>query len=190
VWYVERIPVSRTQLVLKAHRHGPDYAFVVIAVTFSALLATAGLRSTPGVLIVPLEHAFGWRRDVISLAAAVGIFLFGLVGPFAAALMQKIGVRRTMLVGLALMSASSAASAFMTRPWHLVLTWGVLSGLGSGCVGIVLGAASAAFFAGALRTLQGNYVDAFLIAGVAAMLAAGVVLQIRGSTPALAVPTP
>lgn len=97
------------------------YAWVV-ALTFVALLASAGVRSVPGVLIVPLEHAFGWNRDVISLAAALGIFLFGLVGPFAAALMQLIGVRRTIVLGLAFMGLVSLASAWMTQPWQLLGT--------------------------------------------------------------------
>jgi MFS family permease len=119
---------------------GQNYAFVVVAVVFLSLLAAAGLRSTPGVLILPLEQSFGWSRDVISLATAIGIFLYGLVGPFAAALMQSFGIKRTLVAALLLMSASTAASSLMGQPWQLLLTWGVLSGLGSGCVAIVLGA--------------------------------------------------
>jgi predicted MFS family arabinose efflux permease len=119
---------------------GQKYAFVVVGVIFLSLLVAAGLRSAPGVLILPLEQAFGWSRDTVSLAAAIGIFLYGLVGPFAAALMQSFGVKRTLVTALLLMSASTAASSLMTQPWQYVLTWGVLSGLGSGCVAIVLGA--------------------------------------------------
>jgi len=122
-----------------ARRLGQNYAYVAAGVIFLALLVAAGLRSTPGVLIVPLEHAFGWNRDVISLSAAIGIFLYGLAGPFAAALMQRFGIRRVLICALALMSVSTAASSFMTSPIHLVMTWGVLSGLGSGCVAVVLG---------------------------------------------------
>ena len=119
---------------------GQSYAFVVVAVIFLSLLVAAGLRSTPGVLILPLERSFGWSRDTISLAAAIGIFLYGLVGPFAAALMQSFGIKRTLVTALLLMSASTAASSLMSQPWQFMLTWGVLSGLGSGCVAIVLGA--------------------------------------------------
>ena len=119
---------------------GQNYAFVVVAVVFVALLAAAGLRSTPGVLILPLEQAFGWSREIISLSAGIGIFLYGMVGPFAAALMQSFGIRRTLVAALLLMAASTAASSLMSQPWQLMLTWGVLSGLGSGCVAIVLGA--------------------------------------------------
>jgi predicted MFS family arabinose efflux permease len=122
------------------HRLGQKYAFVVVAVIFVALLLSAGLRATPSVLILPLQVAFGWQRSVISLAAAIGIFLYGLVGPFAAAVMQQIGIRRTVLGAMALMALATGASAFMTQPWHLMLLWGVLSGVGTGCVASVLGA--------------------------------------------------
>ena len=114
---------------------------VVVGVTFAALLVSAGLRATPGVLIQPLELHFGWDRATISFTAAVGIFLYGLVGPFAAALMQTVGIRRTMLGGLALMSASTFASLWMTQPWQYLMSWGIFSGVGTGAVASVLGAA-------------------------------------------------
>ena len=119
---------------------GRHYSFAVVALVFLALMAAAGLRSTPGVLMVPWGTAFGWSRGSIGFAAATGIFLFGLTGPFAAAAMQRFGVRATVLAALAMMSLSSAASLAMTRPWQLVLTWGVVSGIGSGCIANVLGA--------------------------------------------------
>jgi hypothetical protein len=109
---------------------GRHYAFAVVALVFVCLMAAAGLRSTPGVLMVPWGTAFGWSRGSISFAAATGIFLFGLTGPFAAAAMQRFGVRATVLAALAMMSLSSAGSLLMTRPWQLVLTWGVVSGIG------------------------------------------------------------
>jgi len=119
---------------------GRHYALAVVAVIFLALLAAAGLRSAPGVLMVPWEKAFGWSRGAISLAAATGIFLFGLTGPFAAAAMQRFGIRATVVTALAMMALSTLASLFMTHPWHLVATWGVVSGVGSGCVTNVLSA--------------------------------------------------
>jgi predicted MFS family arabinose efflux permease len=119
---------------------GHHYALAVVIILVVALLAAAGLRSTPGVLMVPWGQAFGWSRQVISLAAATGIFLFGLTGPFAAAAMQRFGIRATMITALVMMSLSTAASLFMTKPWQLVLTWGVISGIGSGCITNVLSA--------------------------------------------------
>lgn len=120
---------------------GSAATYAVVAVTFVALLISAGLRATPGVLMVPLQLAFGWDRATISASAALGIFLYGLVGPFAAALMQSFGIRRTMLSGLALMSVATFASLWMRTPFEYVLSWGVLSGIGSGAVASVLGAA-------------------------------------------------
>jgi MFS family permease len=119
---------------------GQNYAWVVAGVTFLALLAAAGLRSAPGVLMTPLHDAFGWDRARLSLAAAIGIFLYGLVGPFAAALMQTLGLKRTLLGGLMLMSAATGASLLMREPWQYVATWGVISGLGSGAVALSMGA--------------------------------------------------
>src|SRR3569623_205310 len=119
---------------------GSRYAFVVAGVVFVSLMAAAGLRSTPGVLLIPLEKAFGWSRGEISFAAAVGIFLYGLVGPFAAALMQRFGIKRTLATALLIMAASSFASTLMTQSWPLVLAWGVISGLATGSVPAVRGA--------------------------------------------------
>lgn len=125
---------------IRSRPFGQRYAFVVVGVVFLCLVVAAGLRGAPSVLMQPLEASFGWSREAISFAAAAGIFLYGLVGPFAAALMQSFGIKRTLVGALCLMALSTGASAFMTAPWQFVLTWGLLSGLGSGCVAIVLGA--------------------------------------------------
>lgn len=138
--YVPVSNMSIARLPRPFQRLGQHYAFVVVAVIFFALLISAGLRSTPGVLLTPLQEDFGWSRATISAAAALGIFLYGLVGPFAAAAMERFGLRRVLITALVVMSASSAASAFMTESWHLLLTWGLFSGLASGAVAVVLGA--------------------------------------------------
>jgi MFS family permease len=119
---------------------GQNYAYVVIGVIFFALLVSAGLRSAPSVLMLPLEANFGWDRTVVSATAAIGILLYGLAGPFAAALMQSFGIRRTLLGGLTLMALATLGSLGMTAPWHYLLSWGVISGVGSGAVAPVLAA--------------------------------------------------
>lgn len=131
---------AASRMTDKKRPFGQHYAFVVAGAIFLALLSAAGLRAAPGVLILPLEKAFGWDRASISLAAGVGIFLYGLTGPFAAALMQSFGLRKTVTLALLLMSVSTGLSAFMTASWQYVATWGVLAGLGSGAVAMVLGA--------------------------------------------------
>jgi MFS family permease len=118
----------------------PHPAWIVLAVTFFALLAGAGIRATPSVLIVPLEEEFGWTRSTISLAISLNIFLYGLMGPFAGGLMQRLGIRRTTLGALTLLATGVALATQVTRPWQLVLVWGLLVGAGSGMVALVLGA--------------------------------------------------
>jgi len=115
------------------------YAYVVAALTFVTLLVVAGIRATPAVLIVPLEKSFGWSRDQITLAVSIGLALFGLMGPFAAAAMQRFGIRRTMVAALLLLAAAMGGSAFVTSPLGLILTWGVLAGIGTGTMAMVLG---------------------------------------------------
>lgn len=114
---------------------------IVVLVTFVALLTAAGVRAAPGVMMLPLSVHFGWDRATVSMTGATGILLFGLTGPFVAALMQSFGIRRTMLCGLSLMGAATLASLWMRESWHYLLIWGVLSGLGSGAIAPVLAAA-------------------------------------------------
>ena len=116
------------------------YAWIVAAVTFVILLVGAGVRATPGVLMVPLETEFGWNRTAISFAVAVNIALFGLIGPFAAAVMNRFGVRRVLLVALVIMTGAVAATTLMQSEWHLVLLWGVLVGGGTGATSMILAA--------------------------------------------------
>ena len=120
------------------------YAWVVAAVTFLVLLTAAGVRSTPSVLMVPLEHEFGWSRATISFAVALNIFLYGLTGPFAAAILERFGLRRTIAVALAIIAAGVALTPLMQQSWQLVLFWGVIVGSGTGVTAMVLGATVAA----------------------------------------------
>jgi sugar phosphate permease len=118
----------------------PHYAWIVAAITFLVLLAGAGVRSSPGVLIVPLEQEFGWSRATISFAVAVNIFLYGMAGPFAAAIMERFGLRRSVCSALAIIALGAAATCLMRTSWQMVLLWGVVIGSGSGMVALVLGA--------------------------------------------------
>jgi sugar phosphate permease len=116
------------------------YAWIVAGVTFVILLSTAGIRATPGLLMVPLETEFGWSRTAISGAVAINIALFGLLGPFAASFMDRWGVRRVVLSALALLAVSVALTTRMHAQWQLTLLWGVLVGTGTGVTSMVLAA--------------------------------------------------
>ncbi len=129
------------------------YGWVVAAVTFLTMLVMAGAMGAPGVFIVPLEHEFGWSSAQISSALAVRFALFGLMGPFAAAFMNYFGLRRVVLVALAVVLAGLIGSMFMTQFWQLVLLWGVVIGLGTGLTAMVLGATVATRWFGQRRGL-------------------------------------
>jgi sugar phosphate permease len=116
------------------------YGWIIAGVTFVTLLAAAGVRATPSVLIVPLEQEFGWSRSTISFAVAVNIFLYGMIGPFAAAIMERFGIRRTMCSALAVIALGVALTPLMRHAWQLILLWGVVVGSGTGVTAMVLGA--------------------------------------------------
>jgi MFS family permease len=115
-------------------------AWVAALVTFFTLVATAGFRSAPSVLIVPLEEAFGWGRDQISLAISVNVLLYGLTAPFAAALMERFTVRKVVMGALITVSTGAFLTTFVNAPWQLVLTWGVIVGVGTGSMALVFAA--------------------------------------------------
>jgi MFS family permease len=114
--------------------------WIAVAVTFVTLMATAGFRSAPSVLIVPLEDAFGWSRSDISLAVAINVLLFGLVSPFAAALMEKFGIRKVVISALTTVSFGAFLTIFIQAPWQLIATWGVIVGVGTGSMALVFAA--------------------------------------------------
>lgn len=115
------------------------YGWIVVGITAFALVISAGVRSAPGVLVVPLEADLNWSRSLISFAVSIGLLLFGLGGPVTGWLVERAGPRWVMLSGLALVGLSMALSARMTEVWQLNLFWGALSGIGTGIVGLVLG---------------------------------------------------
>lgn len=115
-------------------------AWIVAAVTLGALVAAAAFRSSIGVLLEPIEAEFGWSRATTSGAVTVNLVLYGLVAPFAAALMERWGVRRTVTAALLLIGVASALTMVMTEPWHLWLLWGLVIGVGTGMMALVFGA--------------------------------------------------
>ncbi len=106
-----------------------------IAVVAGAAIVTAGAFTTvPGLLVTPLHQEYAWDRGQIALAASVNMVLFGATAPFAAALMERAGIRRVAAGAMLLIAAGALLTNAMASPWQLVLYWGVLIGLGSGCL--------------------------------------------------------
>jgi sugar phosphate permease len=128
------------------------------------VVVTAGVRATPSILIVPLEGEFHWSRATISFAIGINLLLYGVVGPFAAAVMDRFGARRTMTLALAVTAAGLALTPTMHEPWQLVMFWGVVLGLSTGFVGAYL----AAFVAARWFGQRGGLVVGILTAANAA----------------------
>ncbi|HEV2189127.1 MAG TPA: MFS transporter [Stellaceae bacterium] len=143
------------------------YAWVIASLVFVVGLITAGVRAAPGVLIVPLESEFGWSRATISFAVSVNLLLYGAIGPFAAAIMDRFGVRRTMCLSMTATGAAVALSPLMHETWQLVLLWGVIVGLGCGFIGAYLSAYIAARW---FRARQGLVIGVLTAANAAGQL--------------------
>jgi len=129
-----------TALAATLDRRNVHYGWVVVGATFFTMLVTAAAMGAPGVLIVPLEKEFGWTTSEISAALAVRLILYGLLGPFAAAFMNRFGVRRVVVFAMVLITVGFLASTAMTQVWQLMLSWGLVIGVGTGLTAMVLAA--------------------------------------------------
>lgn len=116
------------------------YAWVAVGVTFLIMLITAGTRATPSIMMVPLEQSLGWDRATISLALSINLALFGLMGPFAAAAMERFGLRLTVLTALIVLGISVALSSLMQQSWQMWVLWGIAVGSATGVTSMTLGA--------------------------------------------------
>ena len=115
-------------------------AWFAVGVTFITLAITAGFRSASSVLIIPLEDAFGWGREQVSLAVAINVLVYGLVAPFAAALMERFGIRRVVMSALFAVSVGAGLTIFMNAPWQLMAIWGFVVGASTGSLALVFAA--------------------------------------------------
>ncbi len=115
-------------------------AWIVAVVTLGALVASSAFRSSTGVLMEPIETTFGWSRETTSGAVSLNLMLFGLTAPFAAALMERFGVKAVVAIALFVVGCGSALTTVMTQPWQLWLLWGVCVGMGTGSMALVFGA--------------------------------------------------
>src|SRR6185503_547423 len=132
------------RLAAALSRRNIHYGWVMVAVTFFTALITAGTVGAPGVFIVPLQREFGWSAAEISSALSIRFILFGLMAPFAAALMNRYGLRNVTLAALLIVASALVASLGMHEVWQLILLWGVVVGIGTGMTALVLSATVAA----------------------------------------------
>jgi sugar phosphate permease len=169
-------------------RRNIHYGWVMVAVTFFAALISAGTVGAPGVFIVPLQKEFGWSTAEISSALSIRFILFGLMAPFAAALLNRYGLRNVTLAAQLIVVTGLLASLGMTQVWQLVLLWGVVIGIGTGMTALVLGATIASRWFVARRGLVIGIMTASVATGQLAFLPLIATLTERyGWRPALAV---
>jgi sugar phosphate permease len=119
------------------------YGWIMVAITALVIILAAGVRSAPGVFLVPMGSDTGWSKATISTAIAIGLVMFGLGAPLSGYLMDRSGPRRMALIGLVLMGLGMIPSAYLSQVWQLNLLWGLVAGLGTGLIGGVIGAAVA-----------------------------------------------
>src|ERR1700761_7021216 len=146
-------------------RRNIHYGWVMVGVTFLAALISAGSVGAPGVFIVPLQHEFGWSTAEISSALSIRFILFGLMAPFAAALLNRYGLRQVTLTAQLTIISALLVSLAMTKVWQLVLLWGVVIGLATGMTALVLGATIATRWFNARRGLVVGIMTASVATG-------------------------
>ena len=146
-------------------RRNIHYGWVMVGVTFLAALISAGTVGAPGVFIVPLQKEFGWSTAQISSALSIRFVLFGLMAPFAAALLNRYGLRNVTLAAQTIVVSALVASLAMTQVWQLMLLWGVVIGIGTGMTALVLGATIAARWFAARRGLVVGIMTASVATG-------------------------
>jgi MFS family permease len=146
-------------------RRNIHYGWPMVGVTFLTALITAGTVGAPGVFIVPLQHEFGWTTAEISSALSIRFILFGLMAPFAAALLNRYGLRNVTLSALLIVVSALVASLAMTQIWQLVLLWGVVIGIGTGMTALVLAATIATRWFAARRGLVVGILTASVATG-------------------------
>jgi MFS family permease len=146
-------------------RHNIHYGWVMVGVTFLTALISAGTVGAPGVFIVPLQQEFGWTTAEISSALSIRFILFGIMAPFAAALLNRYGLRNVTLSALLIVTSALLVSLGMTKVWQLMLLWGVVIGVGTGMTALVLGATVAARWFDARRGLVVGVLTASVATG-------------------------
>src|SRR5262245_31499269 len=183
------------------------YGWVVVAVSAVAVLVTAGVRVAPGAFLLDMKQDTGWSLGILSIAAAVGLVVYGLTGPVSGSLISRFGLRRVTVASLVITAVAMAASSLVTEAWQLAVLFGLLSGVGTGLIasvlaatvanrwfvrqrGLVVGILSASTSAGQLlffpvltllATLAGWRFASVILAAVCVVVAVPVLLWLRNA---------
>ena len=102
------------------------YGWVVVAVSFVTLAFGVNARTAFSLLFPPLLADFGWERGTTAAAFSIGFLATTLYAPFSGMLMDRFGPRLVLSMGVVLVCLGMAGAPFITAPWHLYLTLGIL----------------------------------------------------------------
>jgi MFS family permease len=172
-WHPERMRIGAflaDRLHERLARAGIHYAWIMLALTFLTMLATSASMGMAGVLMRPLQQQFAWSSGAISGAMALRLVLYGLTGPFAAALMLRYGVRRAICAALGCINVGLLLITQMGSLWQLYVFWGLFVGFGTGMTAIVLGATVANNWFGTRRGLAIGIMATAAASGVLAFI--------------------
>jgi MFS family permease len=113
------------------------YGWVIFAVTFLIYAFMYGLRYSVGVFFTPVQAEFGWTTAMTASAVTVFFWVYAFSAPLVGNLAERIGVRRTVLIGGLLLGGGGALVSFVQELWHLYLFWGVIAAVGAAALYVI-----------------------------------------------------
>lgn len=139
--------VTQTDLPVPAGQNAPQGrpnrpiprihpAWWVALVSFVTVMSAAAFTAAPGLFVDPLHTELGWSRATIGFAVGLQSVLYGLTAPFAAALMDRFGMRPVVTTALVVITGGALSTVWMTEPWQFMVGWGLLVGVGSGSMAL------------------------------------------------------
>ena len=128
---------------MPSHKAAPSYWSIVVLAA-ALLMVTMGLRQSQGLFLSPLNTTTGLGIATISLAMAIGQFVWGAVQPIAGAIADRYGPGRVLVGGILLLALGSAITPFMTTSAGLIFSLGILvaAGAGAGSFSVLIGSAA------------------------------------------------
>lgn len=111
------------------------YGWVVVAVVFVTMGIGVNARTAFSLLYPPILGEFGWDHGVVAGAFSFGFVAAAVLSPTIGWLMDRYGPRVVIELGVLMTAAGMLLAAYVSEPWHLYATLGVLVGGGTTCLG-------------------------------------------------------
>jgi len=122
------------------------YGWVIFAVTFLIYAFMYGLRYSIGVFFTPIQDEFQWTTSMTASVVTIFFWVYALSAPLVGRLAERIGIRKTVLIGGVLLGGGGALVSTVTELWQLYLFWGVIAAAGSAALYVIPTMALSRFF--------------------------------------------